>query len=123
MCRALNVSRCWYYAFRHRPESQNRIDNEKLLIEIKRVFLGNQSNYGSPRFWNQLHNVEKMRCSVNRVARVMRVNGVVAVQKRKFRVTTNSKHNHAVWVLDITYVWTFEGCYIQPGSATLEVKS
>ena len=56
----------------------------------------------------------------------MRVNGIVAIQKRKFRVTTNSKHDHpvwpnvlnrnfvvekpnAVWVSDITYVWTFEG--------------
>ena len=56
----------------------------------------------------------------------MRENGIVAIQKRKFRVTTNSKHDHpvwpnvlnrnfvisrpnAVWVSDITYVWTFEG--------------
>ena len=126
MCRAVEVSRSGYYAFRNRPKSQNRIDNEKLLIEIKRVFLGNQSNYGSPRIWNELHNVEHMRCSENRVARVMRVNGVVALQKRKFRMTTNSKHNYpvwpnvlnrnfvvakpnVVWVSDITYVWTFEG--------------
>jgi transposase InsO family protein len=56
----------------------------------------------------------------------MRVHGLVAVQKRKFRATTNSKHNYpvwpniinrnfmaekpnAVWVSDITYIWTFEG--------------
>jgi len=60
------------------------------------------------------------------VARLMREEGIVAVQKRKFRVTTNSKHGYpvwpnvlsrnfvaqkpnAVWVSDITYVWTFEG--------------
>jgi putative transposase len=126
MCRALEVSRSGYYAFKRRPKSQNRINNETLLIEIRRVFVANQSNYGSPRIWNELHNVEHMRCSENRVARVMRINDIVAVQKRKFRVTTNSKHNYPVWpnilnrnfmvekpntiwVSDITYIWTFEG--------------
>jgi len=56
----------------------------------------------------------------------MREARIVAVQKRKFRVTTNSKHNYpvwpnilsrnfiverpnAVWVSDITYIWTCEG--------------
>ena len=126
MCRALEVSRSGYYAWKTRPKSQARIDNEKLLIEINRVFWDNDRNYGSPRIWNQLHNQEHMRCSENRVARVMRVNGIVAIQKRKFRVTTNSKHDHpvwpnvldrnfvvekpnTVWVSDITYIWTFEG--------------
>ena len=126
MCRALEVSRSGYYAYKKRPKSQQRVDNEKLLIEIRRVFWDNDRNYGSPRIWNELNNVENIRCSLNRVAMVMRVNGVIAVQKRKFRATTNSKHNHpvwpnvlnrnfvvdrpnVVWVSDITYIWTFEG--------------
>ena len=126
MCRALEVSRSGYYAFKKRPKSRQRLENEKLLIEIRRVFVENQSNYGSPRIWNQLNNVEHIRCSENRVARVMRVAEIVAVQRRKFRVTTNSKHDYpvwpnvlqrnfavetpnAVWVSDITYIWTLEG--------------
>jgi len=126
MCRALDVSRGGYYAHKKRPRSQRRLDNEKLLIEIRRIFVENDSNYGSPRIWNELNNVKHIRCSENRVARVMRTAGIVAVQKRKFRVTTDSKHNYpvwpnvlnrnfmvekpdAVWVSDITYVWTFEG--------------
>lgn len=126
MCRALSVSRSGYYAFKTRPPSRQKVDNETLLMEIIRVFVENDRNYGSPRIWDHLHNKRQMRCSENRVARVMRVNGIVAVQKRKFRVTTNSKHDHpvwpnvlnrnfgvekpnAVWVSDITYVWTLEG--------------
>ena len=126
MCRALEVSRSGYYAYKKRPRSQRRLDNEKLLIEIRRVFWENDSNYGSPRIWDHLHNKEHVQCSENRVARVMREAGIVAVQKRKFRVTTNSKHDdqvwpnvlnrnfmvekpNAVWVSDITYIWTWEG--------------
>lgn len=126
MCRALEVSRSGYYAFKRRPKSQSSISNEKLLIEIRRVFVENDSNYGSPRIWDYLYHKEQLRCSENRVARLMRLNGMVAVQRRKFRVTTNSKHDYpvwpnvlnrnfvvekpnAVWVSDISYVWTFEG--------------
>ena len=126
MCRALEVSRSGYYAFKKRPKSRQRVENEKLLIEIRRVFLENNSNYGSPRVWDQLNNKDHIGCSENRVARIMRVNAVVAIQRRKFRVTTNSKHDYpvwpnilnrnfavekpnAVWVSDITYIWTFEG--------------
>lgn len=126
MCRTLEVSRSGYYAYTKRSKSQQRIANDKLLIEIRRIFVDNDSNYGSPRIWNELNNVQGIRCSENRVARVMRDAGIVAVQKRKFRVTTNSKHDYpvwpnvldrnftvdrpnAVWVSDITYIWTFEG--------------
>lgn len=126
MCRVLEVSRSGYYAYKKRSKSQQRVDNEKLLIEIRRIFLENDSNYGSPRIWDQLCNKEQLPCSENRVARLMRVNNIIAVQKRKFRVTTSSKHAYpvwpnvlkrnfmvdkpnTVWVSDITYVWTSEG--------------
>jgi len=126
MCRTLEVSRSGYYAWKKRPKSRRRIDNEALLIEIRRVFMDNDSDYGSPRIWNELNNVQGIGCSENRVARLMREVGLVAVQKRKFKATTNSKHNwpvapnllerhfsvdepNKIWVTDITYIWTWEG--------------
>jgi hypothetical protein len=36
MCRAVEVSESGYPAFKNRPKSKNRINNEKLLIEIRR---------------------------------------------------------------------------------------
>src|SRR5205085_5149226 len=62
----------------------------------------------------------------NRIERLMRVNGILGKQKKKFRVTTDSKHPFPVadnllkrkfsvkepdrfWVSDITYIWTREG--------------
>jgi len=122
----VEVSRSGYYAYKSRPKSQSRLSNDNLLIEIRRVFWDNNRNYGSPRIWNQLRNKEQIPCSLNRVASLMHANNLVAIQKRKFRVTTNSKHNYPVWpnvlnrsfsvekpntawVTDITYIWTFEG--------------
>ncbi|MFA5337017.1 MAG: IS3 family transposase [Candidatus Omnitrophota bacterium] len=126
LCRALEVSRSGYYAYKKRPKCKRRLDNDKLLIEIRRVFLDNNSNYGSPRIWNQLNNAGHILCSENRLAKVMRFARLIAVQKRKFRVTTCLKHNYPVWlnilsrnfnverpnnvwVSDITYIWTHEG--------------
>jgi len=123
--RRWEVSRSGYYEFKTKSKSQNRLNTEKLLIEIKRVFWGNNRNYGSLRVWNELRNKEQIPCFVNRVAYLMRANGIFAIQKRKFRVTTNSKHNYPlrsnllshnfivaqsnnVWVSDIAYFWTFE---------------
>jgi putative transposase len=65
-------------------------------------------------------------CSVNRVARLMRIYSITACRKRKFTPTTDSKHQLPVapnqldrqfgarqadqkWVADITYVWTRQG--------------
>ncbi|MFH0772355.1 MAG: IS3 family transposase [Candidatus Omnitrophota bacterium] len=126
MCRALEVSRSGYYAWKKRSKSRSTIDYERLLIEIRRVFWDNDRNYGSPRIWDQLRNKERIPCSLNRVSRLMSVNGIVATQRRKFKATTDSKHDYpvwpnvlnrnfvaekpnVVWVSDITYVWTFEG--------------
>jgi len=126
MCRVLEVSRSGYYAYKKRRKSQHRIDNEKLLIEIKRVYLEFRKDYGSPRIWDHLRNKDQILCSENRVARLMQDNGIVAVRKSRFIVTTNSKHDYpvwpnilcrnftvdrpnAIWVSDITYIWTLEG--------------
>lgn len=89
------------------------------------MFLENRENYGSPRIYDALSKAG-IRCSENRIARLMSINGLIAVQRRKFKLTTNSKHNlpvmpnllernfisvepNRVWVSDITYIWTLEG--------------
>jgi putative transposase len=96
-----------------------------LLIEIRRVFVENDGNYGSPRIWEALKEIN-IPCSQNRVARLMHEEGLVAIQRRKFKATTDSKHNwpiapnllarnfsvgepNRIWVTDITYIWTWEG--------------
>jgi transposase InsO family protein len=125
MCRILEVSKSGYYAWVIRPQSAQRLANEALLIEIRKFFHANKKEYGSPRVYRELE-AANIACGENRVARLMRFDGLVAIQKVKFCVTTNSKHNLPVWpnivnrnfivpapdktyVSDITYVWTMEG--------------
>ncbi len=125
MCRVLGVSRSGYYGWRKQPHGKRRQDDNKLLMSIKESYRKNRGNYGSPRITDDLRD-QGLRCGKNRVARIMKVNGIVAKTKKKFKATTNSKHNlpvaenllkqdftsprpNAIWVSDVTYVWTHEG--------------
>lgn len=125
MCLAMEVSRSGYYAWIGRGKSNRAMANEELDQAIREVYKRSSERYGSPRITEELK-AEGVRCSENRVARRMQVNGIVAKAKRRFKVTTKSKHNHPVaenlvnqnfntkrpnqiWVSDITYVWTREG--------------
>jgi putative transposase len=96
-----------------------------LLVHIKSIFIEFKHRYGAPRIHSELKDRD-IRCGVNRVARIMRNNSLVAKSRRKFKATTNSKHNYPVhpnileqnficdkpnevWTTDITYIWTTEG--------------
>jgi len=125
MCEVLEVSRGGFYAWLRSPESERSHANRALLTEIRVAFDRSRQTYGSPRMTEEL-NDSGILCSENRVARLMRLGGIRAVGKRKYRVTTDSKHTHpvaenlldrqfstdrpnAVWLSDITYIWTSEG--------------
>lgn len=125
MCRILNISRSSYYTWKTRSKSMRDKVNEALVFEIKLIFEKNRKLYGSPRITAELR-AKGSRCGENRVARLMRINGIVAKTKRRFKATTDSKHTlpvaenvinqdftaerpNEVWASDITYIWTKEG--------------
>lgn len=125
MCQVLEVSRSGYYAWLKRPKSNRKQLNEELVERIKKVFNQSRQTYGSPRITYALKN-QGIACSKNRVARLMKENNIKPKTKRKFKATTNSKHNYPVadnilnrnfnptapnqaWVADITYIPTDEG--------------
>jgi len=100
-------------------------ENERLVFEIKIVHEKSRKTYGSPRIAAALH-ASGIRCSRNRVARLMRENGVMAKTKRRFKITTDSKHKFSIspnllnqdftadipyqkWTGDITYIGTIQG--------------
>jgi putative transposase len=125
MCRVLEVSVSGFYAWLRRPESRRTQANRVLSSAIRMVHERCRQTYGSPRMTVELKALG-YACSENRVARLMRARRIRAVGKRKYRVTTQSRHAYpvadnlldrnftvdgpnAVWLSDITYVWTSEG--------------
>jgi transposase InsO family protein len=121
----LDVSRSRYYAWRRRSQGFRQQENERLLEKIKEAHQMSRRTYGSPRITVEL-NANGTPCGKNRIARLMRLHGIFAKTKRRFRVTTHSNHNlpvaenllnrrfetdkpNKVWLSDITYIRTQEG--------------
>ena len=125
MCRALGVSRSGYYRWRQKPVSDREKENEKLAAAIKDIHEGSRNTYGSPRVHAELRD-KGYRIGRNRVARLMREHRIRSKVKKRFKVTTHSKHRlpvaenllqgdiqvyrpNRVWVSDITYIRSREG--------------
>ena len=125
MCTLLKVSRSGYYAWLSRPESRRSCENRALKDKIRVFHAASHSIYGSPKIYKDLIG-DGVRCGKNRVARIMRESGIRSRTKKKFKATTNSRHNLPVapnllnqdftvdapdrtWVSDITYIHTEKG--------------
>lgn len=125
MCRILNIGRSSYYTWKNRSKSMRDKENERLVFKIKLVHGKSRKTYGSPRITAELR-ASGIRCGKNRIARLMRENGIMAKTKRRFKITTDSKHNlpiapnllnqeftadapNKTWTGDITYIWTRRG--------------
>jgi len=125
MCRVLEVSRGGFYRWLKRPVSPRNAENERLLLLIRAIHESSRGTYGSPRIHAQLRAQSKFH-GRKRIARLMREHKIQGKRRRKFRVTTDSKHNFLVsenvldrkfsveapdktWLADITYIATREG--------------
>jgi putative transposase len=86
LCRALDVSRSGYYAWKERPARQ-----DQLAPQVEEVFWQNSRRYGSRRITAELR--EQTVIGRHRVRRLMREQGLRAIQPRRFVPrTTDSRH-------------------------------
>jgi putative transposase len=125
MCQVLDVSRSGYYSWAKHTTSFRRNENERLLLYIQQAYIRGRGTYGSPRITAELRD-NGIQCGKNRIARLMRENGIKAKTKRRFTATTKSRHDllvaenllkrkfstdaaNKVWFSDITFIWTKEG--------------
>lgn len=90
----LEVSRSGYYDYCGRKISVRQQENEKLLIQIPRIFLQSRQLYGSPRVYAELKE-KGHTCSRPRVARLMKKAGLVAKTQRLFKTTTRVDERNA----------------------------
>ena len=125
MCRLLAVSRAGFYAWRRRPVARRTRQDGILAVTIAAIYAENHGRYGSPRVQMELRE-RGQRSGRKRIARLMRLQGLRARPKRRYRTTTDSRHGlpvspnllarrfavaqpNTAWVTDMTYLWTPEG--------------
>lgn len=126
MCDVLGVSVSGYRAWkRGGSPDRKRLTNAQMLALIRAIHAELKGAYGSPRMVRELR-LRGFAASKERVERLMRENGIRARHKRRYKVTTDSKHGlpvapnllnrnftpaqpNRVWTSDITYLWTDEG--------------
>lgn len=124
MCRVLKVSKSGYY--KHLKKSvirQLELDNRIKIV--KEIYKSSRCTYGSRRIVKALRK-QGISCYKNQISKLMKQEGLFAKGRKRYKVTTNSKHNlpiapnivnrnfdvnrkNTVWVSDITYISTQSG--------------
>ena len=125
MCRCLQVSHSGYYAWVARKPSPRAEENARLLVRIREIHNDSRGVIGAPRMHEDLRD-EGEQVSLNRVARLIAVNGLQGWPRRKKRrFGKPARHPQGVrnllerdftalepeskWVTDITEIATQEG--------------
>lgn len=127
MCEVFKVSSSAYYDWKAGRSTKNIEREARIKAKVQQIWEESRYTYGSPRVWAAIKDAkENEKVSRSLIARVMRKYGFKSVYAKKFRVTTDSEHNHPVsqnimdrdfsaerkaekWVSDITYIHTREG--------------
>src|SRR5690606_15137644 len=125
MCGVLNVSRSGYYAWKRRPKPAREKADAQLAAQVAAVHQRSRTTYGSPRVHAELK-ARGVRVGRKRIERLMRESGLEGRRKRRFKRTTDSKHDGPIapnvlarkfdvvepnraWVTDVTAISTDEG--------------
>lgn len=124
MCKVLEVSSSSYYKWKSAAISKRTLRKNEIKQQIKTIYFASKQRYGSPRITAEL-NALGYQISRITVAKYMKELGLRSKLSKKFKVTTDSKHNYLVvdnvlnrnfivdqpskvWVSDITYIHTKE---------------
>lgn len=129
-CGVLEVSASGYFNWLRRPRDMAgrpgvRHSDEAVLAHIRAIHAEVKGEYGWPRMHKELL-ARGIRVGKDRVRKLMKQHGIRARTKRKFVVTTDSKHSlpvapdlvqrrfnpeepNQLWSGDITYIDTDEG--------------
>jgi len=125
ICALFDVSRSGYYTWLKRKPSKREQEEPRLVAEIKASHRRNLETYGPERLQDDLAD-HGIAVGVHRIKRRRKDHGIRCKQKRRYKTTTNSRHdlpvaaNHLdqkfvatapnqVRVTDITYIPTGEG--------------
>jgi transposase InsO family protein len=125
-CQTLQVSRSAYYAWQQSEPTPRQQQDEALTPLVRHVFWKHRRRYGARRITEELRDMGHI-CSARRVAKLLKNQGLRAIQPKSFRPrTTDSRHRlgyspnlllespepagiDRLWVGDITYVPLADG--------------
>jgi len=125
LCRLLGVQRSAYYDRRDQPVRVIPPQELALRRRMKELFRASRDSLGSRTLMKNLRE-EGFDIGRDRTRRLMKSLNLKVKQKRKYKATTDSKHNlpvaenvlnrqfvpqgpNQVWGTDITYLWTQQG--------------
>lgn len=121
----LGVSRSGYNAWKQRIPSDSENHRNHIKEKIKKIYDESYQNYGAPKITEMLH--KQGECIAEKtVGNYMRQMGIKAQWIKPYTVTTidsdfsselknildeqfNPSEPDAVWVSDITHIWTYSG--------------
>jgi transposase InsO family protein len=126
LCQCFNVSRSGYYAWLQRKPSQRLQRRQALDERVQSLFHEHKQRYGAERLQRKIPQEDGQCYDLKTIAASLKRQGLIAKAARKFKATTNSKHNLPVfdnrlkqdfsatapnqkWAGDITYLCTDEG--------------
>lgn len=121
----MQASRSAYYTWLHRPQTTTEKEDIELTTTIHSIFQKSRASYGTRRVKKALFD-QKRNVSRRRISRLMDEANLACKTKRKFKATTDSRHDKPVspnlldrelkvnqpdqaYVGDITYIHTQEG--------------
>ena len=126
ICRVLGVPVSTFYARRSRVPSRRELEDRRLVAEIHLARTGYRRVYGVRKTWKQLRR-RGVDVGRDRVARLMRQEGLEGVRRGKRKRTTipdeaalerardlvqrdfSAPAPNRLWVADLTYIRTWQG--------------
>ena len=125
LCRVLDVARSGFYAWCRRPLGTRAQQNQGLVTQIRTCYHAARGRYGSPRIHQDLQ-AQGLRVGRHRVARLMRLQGLRSIRRRRawrsqgmtapgvvaanvLRRDFAATRPNEKWAGDITYVPTRQG--------------
>ena len=125
-CRSIGTSPSAYYQRATGQLSARAIEDERLLVQVRRVYRANYEAYGSLRVWKALKR-EGIDVGRGRVERLMRTDGLIGAKRRgrAWKTTVadpagcerpdlvnrdfTATRPDALWLADFTYLRSWEG--------------
>lgn len=127
LCDVLNVAKSGYQAFRRgKVIPPRQLEALRLVVAIKAAHQRGRGTYGPKKIRDELAD-RGIVAGLNRIKRLRQLHGIRCTHKKKFKVTTDSRHRlpvapnvldrrfadttapNQVWVADISYVPTGKG--------------